>query len=444
MSNKDELITVKLGAPEEQNTWNTEDYDVMGVDLSKGTLTLKKKEMQIDTTFEKNKLKSLLSKQLYNLLKKHELIIAGGTITSLFTGNEINDLDIYGRCNSDVYSFAKSAIEDGSWVISHTHKATMFNYKDSPVPLQLIHYQCFKDIDELFNSFDFTVCMGAYDFKTEEFIFHPDFLKHNSQRILKFNSGTDFPIVSALRAQKYEDKGYKISKTEFIRAIMTCMNLDINSYEELKEHLGGLYGISFDRLFEDVEDEEFDMQTAINKLSDITKEEDYFTVPDLLDISIEEVLEDIDKSQKVCFEHRDEMYRLMGNREIVKMASKQEPDSIITVDEAIKFDKLYKFVKKTSNGEYRSFYENSFEYPIGETVEAKEALSQWGGGKLYFNLKEDIKSSTYFDSRDAVLIEVGFNVEDLVDIETDNSITVTRCKMLREVPEDEWKQWIEE
>jgi hypothetical protein len=38
-------------------------------------------------------------------------------------------------------------------------------------------------------------------------VLHEDFLKHNSQRILKFNPTTDFPIISALRVQKYEDKG---------------------------------------------------------------------------------------------------------------------------------------------------------------------------------------------------------------------------------------------
>src|SRR5690606_3144507 len=76
---------------------------------------------------------------------------------------------------------------------------------------QLMWFKYFNTAQDIFNSFDFTVCMGAFDFETEEFIFHPDFFKHNSQRYLKFNTGTDFPVMSLLRVDKYRQKGYDIS-----------------------------------------------------------------------------------------------------------------------------------------------------------------------------------------------------------------------------------------
>jgi hypothetical protein len=396
----------------------------------------------MDFTFEKNKLKSILGDSLYKDLKRFELIVAGGTITSLFTNNEINDIDVYGRCNEDVVGFMTEVVEDGSWIVSHTHKATQFSYNSLPV--QLIHYQYFNRVEDIFDSFDFTVCMGAFDFKTEEFILHPDFLKHNSQRILKFNPNTSFPIISALRVQKYENKGYKISKPEFIRIALACMNLNITSYEELKDHLGGLYGVNYDKLFEDVKEEEFDLQIAMDKIADIVKSDEYFITPEPLTISIEDVLEEIDKSERVYFELRNKTYRVTKHGIITEVGTDRKADRTISLEAAIPFDKVYKFVKK--NGDiYSSFHDSNFEYVIGEESVAKGELRRSGwctsGGKLYFNLKDEIKKSSFFDRKGGVLIEAEFNVEDLVDIESDSAITVTRAKTIREVPEGEWKQW---
>jgi hypothetical protein len=399
----------------------------------------------VDFTFEKNKLKSIIGDTLYKQFQKYNLIVAGGTITSLFTNNEVNDIDVYGRCNDDILDFATEAIEDGGWIVSHTNKATQFTY-GRDLPVQLIHYQYFNNPNDIFDSFDFTVCMGAFDFKTEEFILHPDFLKHNSQRILKFNSGTSFPIVSALRVQKYENKGYKISKPEYIRIVMSCMNLNIKSYDDLKEHLGGMYGINYDKLFEDVAEEEFDLQIAIDKIANITLSEDYFKMPDPLNISLDEVLEEIDKSERVCFDHRDKTYRITKNGIISEIILKKDTDKAILIEKAIPFNKIYKFVKKDGES-YRSFHDNKFVYTIGEEVKAQGELrfSGWStsGGKLYFNLKDEIKSSSYYDRTGSVLIEAEFDPNDLVDIESDDSvITVTKVVPIREVPVEEWKQWI--
>jgi hypothetical protein len=191
--------------------------------------------------FEKNKLYAYLGEDLVKVLKHHKGFIAGGTITSLFCNREINDVDVYFRDEESILGFLNEVWSGGRHVVSHTKKATQLMYDD--INLQVIHFQYFNRSEEIFNTFDFTTCMGCYDFDTEHFTLHPDFLKHNSQRILKFNSETAFPIVSLLRVQKYEKKGYSISKPEFIRIILTCMNLAIESYDELKEQLGGMYGI---------------------------------------------------------------------------------------------------------------------------------------------------------------------------------------------------------
>ncbi|WP_223837439.1 hypothetical protein [Bacillus swezeyi] len=153
--------------------------------------------------------------------------------------------------------------------------------------------------------------MGAFDFKTEEFILHHDFLKHNSQRILKFNSNTAFPIVSLLRVQKYADRGYTISKPEFIRVVLTCMNLEIETYDELKEQLGGMYGVNYDKLFEEEKDEDFELTSAIDKIANITLDEGYFKEPVSLEFdNLDEILQGIIKSPVKTLEINDEKYRI--------------------------------------------------------------------------------------------------------------------------------------
>lgn len=389
--------------------------------------------------FEKNKLKSILGDNLYKHLKKHEMIVAGGTITSLFTGNPINDIDVYSRSNEDSLNFAEDYLLD-NFIVSHTAKATQV--LDGELPVQLIHYRTFNNVEDIYSSFDFTVCSGAFDFKTEEFILHEDFLKHNSQRVLRFNSNTDYPIISALRVQKYEDKGYKISKAEFIRIILSCMLLEIKTYGDLKDQLGGMYQESYENLFKDVsDDDELDLQEALDSLTDITLSEDYFNVQDKELPSTEEILEDIDKSEKVIFSHKDKKYRVLDNGKIYEYAGKGKDIKEISFDEAIKFDKLYKFVEgKEDSKTFNSFHYNDFTYTLNEEVVASD--KGYKDGKLYFTTKDNIESSNFRNSRNTVMIECSFKNEDLIDIETDNHITVKKVFVERVVPKEEWSEWL--
>lgn len=214
---------------------------------------------------EKNKLKDWLE-PVYDILKENKCFVAGGAITSLFTMNEVNDWDIY------VPSFEalmKLIVEiKGTYSViytNHTEKSILF-FKDE-LKVQLIHFKFFDNAYEIFKTFDFTCCMAAYSFEKEEFIFHPDFLKANSQRRLKFSPLTDFPMVSALRVQKYVDKGYTISKAEFMKLMLTVANLSLTSWEDVKEQTGGLYGHDVDTLFGG--DKEYSFEASIKALQNV-------------------------------------------------------------------------------------------------------------------------------------------------------------------------------
>jgi len=218
--------------------------------------------------YEKKKFSNYLG-GLYDYLKSYNAIVAGGSITSIFSNREINDVDVYFRSKDDLYGFLYEVGKD-KFILAKTEKALLFVYDGLKV--QTIFFKYFETIEQLFNTFDFTVCMGAYDFTTEEFVLHKDFLKHNSQRVLKFNPETAYPIISEMRVQKYADKGYYISRTERVKILLTICDLEIDSYDTLKEQCGGMYGESFDELIQPDCKEDFSIKKAVSKIEEVQNE----------------------------------------------------------------------------------------------------------------------------------------------------------------------------
>lgn len=225
---------------------------------------------------EQKRLLSLLDKEVWNLLEHHNAIVAGGAITSLFCNREINDVDVYFRCEEDLVRVLASIfnideIYDYEIDQFHVHvsglsqRTIMCSVKEKA--LQLMTFKYFPDVQDIFDTFDFTCCMGAYDCKSKEFIFHPEFFKHNSQRYLKFNPGTAYPLMSLMRVDKYREKGYTISKSEMLRVVFACMELKINSWEEAKEHIGGMYGYDMSKAFDEGVD--FSMGSLIDQLGNL-------------------------------------------------------------------------------------------------------------------------------------------------------------------------------
>lgn len=397
---------------------------------------------------KRKKLYNYLGDDLVEALKDNECFIAGGTITSLFCNREINDIDIYFRSQKHLINFIEDIWGSGHWIIAHTDKATLIKW-DTDVELQFIHFNYFTNAEDIFKTFDFSVCMGVYDFKTEEFILHNDFLKHNSQRLLKFNADTSFPIVSALRVQKYEKKGYKISKPEYIRILLDVMNLKIDNYEDLKEQMGGMYGINYDKLFTNMKDNKFDLKEIIDKLKDLILDDDYFKQPEntIQFEDVEDLIDSITKNDIYYVTINDEKYRIT-NIDTLKPINKNI-DKFIEKDfkEWMKDKKFYKWVKKV-NSKYFSFYDKNFEYELNKSVRPKVAYDEefWNycrNDVLYCGELKEIDDLSYSGNDEAVLIELDVAVTDVVKKEG-SQITIKKAKVIREVPKEEYQKYIKD
>lgn len=364
--------------------------------------------------FEERKLLNLIDEELLEVFTEEKCIIAGGAITSLFTRGEINDIDVYFRSKESLVR-SLEYILDNAAIHAFTDKATLFTRHQSEVPIQFIHFKYFKDAKEIFDTFDFTVCMGAYDFGAEEFIFDERFFKHNSQRMLNFNHNTAYPIVSALRLQKYENKGYTISKPEFLKIMLTINNLNINSYKQVKEQLGGMYGVSYDKLYEDIKDDDkFDMLKVIERLGKILLDDEYFKSNSSYnehEDSIKKFINTSYISEDYKLYEKNFKYIVMNrNNEVIKIID----DSDLDIEE----DKLtngnpsmyvYKNVEKCEDGTLKSFYDGNFIYKIGEQIEAKNRV-----GLFFSENISNVNNAWGSSNKNRVVLKCLVKLDDMV------------------------------
>lgn len=187
--------------------------------------------------------------------------VAGGAVTSVYTNQPIADVDVYFKSEEAFKLGVQDAIENGLYLVDVSKRALTFVNGDSVV--QLCRTGFYPTTQDIFDSFDFTCCMGALDLDTNEFTFHDDFFKHNAQRFLKFNPKTKYPIASMLRVIKYQQKGYTIGKGELLKIILACHEVELKSWDDVKEQIGGAYGhaVVLER-----SDEPFSIQAVIESL----------------------------------------------------------------------------------------------------------------------------------------------------------------------------------
>lgn len=233
-------------------------------------------------TFEKAKIKQMLGNDVYDMLKKTKCVLAGGAITSLFTNREINDFDLYFTSKeslSQVFAQAFGVSEDEflqpyDLIVKFATKRSMLCIdKSGQQKLQLIHYKIHDNIESIFQSFDFEHVMGAFDFATEEFVLHENFMKANAQRLIQFNPSTDFPITSMMRVQKYNERGYTISKAQMLRIAFTIANKEYVSWEDVKSEISGLYGIAPEDMFD--ETKTFSLEEVVLQLDKLVLNDKY-------------------------------------------------------------------------------------------------------------------------------------------------------------------------
>jgi len=372
---------------------------------------------------QKKQLLSLVSETegLEELFKELGCFVAGGAVTSVFTNKEVNDLDIYFRDKESLIKFIKvtfgekpcvpctpsainfdqdvtpSPVELDTFAlryVGHTDKSVMF-LDGSGMQVQAIHCGFYPTVEDIFKSFDFTINMGVYDFAQGCFVLDDDFLTDNASRKLRVNEGTSFPIISQLRLAKYQQRGYSINRKEFIKLCLSVASLNLSSWDDVKNAIGGMYGYNMDDLFD--EDKDFTIEEVFEQLEELECNLEGTTAK-IPATDLEDLLEFIEEQHEPNDPNKEYFY--------------------------------YKKVLKTSEyGVYTSIYARDFKYIVGESPDNS------GRGVFLYKSAEKAKNHYGLGSNDNSAIIKLTSGKTRAKLESDGGGKYSTCTKLTVVGE---------
>jgi len=181
-----------------------------------------------------------LDPEMITLFKAQGVLLCGGAITSIFTGQKIRDWDLYFP-NVEAFNLVREQFIQHGKEVSRTDLAMTYTWKKKQRPFQLIWgVGYFPNPMDVYTHYDYTICCGGFSFILDDFFFHQDFLKHLAQRRLVFNHKTDFPMSSLLRSHKYMARGYSLSGVETLKIALAIQATKITNYAELRRQMMGI------------------------------------------------------------------------------------------------------------------------------------------------------------------------------------------------------------
>ena len=154
--------------------------------------------------------------------------IAGGSLLRTYTGIPLDsDVDVFFQNKAQLEQYIadislksyKGAAENRKskhyvvkdMIVSEWHTTITLNYMERDWKIQCVSFVYFNNVSELFESFDFDVCMLAYD-GTELFASASTFDAIKSKKIAlkKIN----YPSVTLKRLVKYMRQGYNVDDAD--------------------------------------------------------------------------------------------------------------------------------------------------------------------------------------------------------------------------------------
>ena len=378
-----------------------------------------------------NKVESLLGKHFIEYMDKHGgFYVAGGCLTSLSTNKEVNDIDIYFPDRKSLTAAIQWMQDDGAWCCFISEKS--ITYTCGGITYQFIYYDFYEKPEDIFNHFDFTINMCAYSSLTKEIVQHNNFMMHNAQRHLSFNPDTKFPIISALRVDKYQQRGYKIPRNEFVKIMLAVNKLEINSWQEFKNQCGNLYGLNYIN-DETIKDKSFSLDNAFEVIANTSFEGnsivEFKVDPRIVDVVVSgEELEYINVNGKciAILEHED--VEVLDDL----LASGNIPCKEVSLKDHLG-EYLYKWVRK----DLCSHAHNSFQYKLNEECEASRY--GWGNGDpvLWMLTKDKLLTGGCYSGQ-GVILKCKYEVEDVTNIQGDD-VLITKVTPVEVLTEEDFR-----
>lgn len=363
-------------------------------------------------------------------LTKSKCYISGGALTSVVTNRPINDYDIYFP-NRESLLEVVAVIKEYDPHCSFISEKSITYTLSPEITLQLVHYDFYKTAKAIFKHFDYSINMAAIDLYKGKVIKHENFMLHNSQRYLVFNKGTKFPMISTLRIQKYKERGYTITRSQFMKVLMAVNKLKLKTWEDFSVAVGNLYGLNF------IKQERMSGKFSLDKAFDIIENtnfdgdcvESYRWSPSTVDLvlsgsPIEYSL--LPNGTLVTLHHNEEAGDLIDSGSIKSVE--------VPITKLIG-DKLYKWV----TSDLKSIYQSHFKYTLGEEAKGKESSGFMGSFKgIYCNSAKDLLYNCGSHHQGKVCLELSYLEEDVMEVSS-NEIVLKKAVPVRVLTEEEFK-----
>lgn len=369
-----------------------------------------------------------------DLLKENNCYISGGCITSIITNKPVNDIDIYFSSREGLLEVVRCFKDENPHCAFISDKSVTYKL-DSDTEVQFIYYDFYKTPKSIFKHFDYTINMAAIDIAKNKLVVDDRFFLHNSQRYLDFNPKTKFPMISALRIQKYKERGYKITRSQYMKIMMAVNKLKLKSWEDFSSAVGNLYGLNFvdkgkmvgkfslDKAFELIENTDFDGES-------ITEYKYPLNLIDLV-LSGETVkYAKLPNGETICSYDEDGVEDLI-EKGVVKSEN-------VSVKELLG-KTLYKWVRQ----DLGSIHHHPFKYELNKEVVAVKKGYVHRDPVLYFPNQQEVLDHSFGRTENRVIIECEYSEEDIRNVGS-YEIEITKVTPIKVLTKEEFKKIQEE
>jgi hypothetical protein len=203
-------------------------------------------------------LADLNSTNVLDELDRLGVMLCGGAINSIFSGNPVNDLDFYVRESKDIPEVKMLLLKWFPEVAHRSLNATTYKRKAEgsrkKYTVQIIE-RFTGPPDTIFDWFDFTITHGCYCFASREFRFGFRFFPDLAAKRLVYSGNSKYPICAMYRTKKYQDRGYSLSGATIMHIALSIVQLDIRTYHDLKQQLMGIDTMYLQNLLDSKEPE---------------------------------------------------------------------------------------------------------------------------------------------------------------------------------------------
>ena len=189
-----------------------------------------------------------LPTKLKELMKEEErtIIVAGGYIRSVITGEVISDIDVFAGDKETSEGLAWKLVNN-KWDLYETSNA--ITVKSLYIPIQFIHRWVYNSPLGILQSFDFSICQAAVWYNKEE----KRWTSHCSDNFYQDLAAKRLVYVSperdeeaggsVLRVLKYYQKGYRIPLDSFgavLARLLSAVRENIDQEESMSTIITGL------------------------------------------------------------------------------------------------------------------------------------------------------------------------------------------------------------